>query len=422
MNLRTQFALEALHTKNFRALCRQFGISAKTGYKWKARFLSEGRSGLQDADRKPHSSPKALGEEEIFRIVRLRQEHRFWGPRKLREVYQRSWGAAPSESSFKRVLSRCALSEPRRPRMSREKGGRISTGRKATYCNEVWSVDFKGWWHDAAGRSNPLTVRDEFSRCVLCLQHLPDGKTATVRAVFEELFKRHGLPQAIRSDNGPPFASSGGLWGLSRLSAWWLSLGIELERSRPGCPQDNGAHERMHKDIAREIEALSSSRAVQSAEQRQALFDVWREEFNQRRPHEALAMKRPADVYERSARSYNGQALKMTYEGMATRRVQLRGGIKLDAVRYLISTALGGQQVGLRGVSENRFEVHYARLLLGHIDVETESFKPAEQVAQEVAQDEKTQAQQIGGGQPSDSATPRRKAARPRSAKSTPTA
>jgi hypothetical protein len=230
---------------------------------------------------------------------------------------------------------------------------------------------------------------------------LPDGKTDTVRAVFEELFKRHGLPQAMRSDNGPPFASSNGLLGLSRLSAWWLSLGIELERSRPGCPQDNGAHERMHKDIAREIEALSSSRAVQSTEQRQALFDVWREEFNQRRPHEALAMKRPADVYERSARSYNGQAPELAYDGMETRRVQQTGRIKYGAVSYSISSALGGQQVGLKGVSENRYEVHYARLLLGHLEVETESFKPVEQSVQEDTQDGGTQAPPICSTPPS---------------------
>ena len=417
MNQRTQFALQAIHTENFSALCRQFGISTKTGYKWKHRFLAEGRSGLQDSSRRPHSSPEALDEESICRIVRLRQQHRFWGPRKLREVYQRSWGNAPSESSFKRVLNRCGLSEPKRPRVNHDKGGRISSGRRAAASNEVWSVDFKGWWHDGAGRSNPLTVRDESSRYVLCLRHLPDGKSHSVQAVFEELFKKHGLPQAIRSDNGPPFACARALLGLTRLSVWWLSLGIELERSRPGCPQDNGAHERMHKDIAREIEALSSSRAVDNAAQRQALFDVWRKEFNQVRPHDALGMRRPADIYSHSPRPYNGQAPEQAYAGMETRRVTTGGTIKYSSVSYPISTALTGMQIGLKAVGADKLEVHYARLLLGHIEISTESFQPVEQhhrEPQEATQDAPQLL--VGGGQPPGSATPRQATAHPQPA------
>lgn len=412
MNQRTQFALQAIHTENFTALCRQFGISTKTGYKWKQRFLAEGRGGLQDGSRRPHSSPEALDEETIFRIVRLRQQHGFWGPRKLREVYERSWGNAPSESSFKRVLNRCALSEPRRPRIHNDKGGRISSGRRATACNEVWSVDFKGWWHDAAGRSNPLTIRDELSRYVLCLRHLPDGKTDSVQAVFEELFKKHGLPQAIRSDNGSPFACTHALLGLTKLSVWWLSLGIELERSRPGCPQDNGAHERMHKDIAREIEALSSSRAVGNAAQRQALFDVWREEFNQVRPHEALGMKRPADIYSHSLRSYNGQAPEQDYVGMEARRVTTGGTIKYGMVRYWISTALAGMHIGLKAVGTDKLEVYYAGLLLGHIEMSTESFQPVEK-SQRKQQGGSATAPQVRGGPPPGSAAPRQASAHP---------
>jgi putative transposase len=414
MNQRTQFALQAISTANFSALCRQFGISTKTGYKWKQRFLAEGRSGLLDGSRRPHSSPEALDEETIFRIVRLRQQHRFWGPRKLREVYDRSWGAAPSESSFKRVLNRCALSEPRRPRIHHEKGGRICSGRRAAACNEVWSVDFKGWWHDGAGRSNPFTIRDEFSRYVLCVRHLPDGKSSSVKAVFEELFKKHGLPQAIRSDNGAPFACTHSLLGLTRLSVWWLSLGIELERSRPGCPQDNGAHERMHKDIAREIEALASSRAMADAGQRQALFDVWREEFNQVRPHEALGMKRPADVYSRSPKAYPGQAPEQDYKGMETRRVTIGGRIKYGSVYYRISTALSGMQLGLKAVGTDRLEVYYARLLLGHMEMSTESFQPVEKGPRGGAPGDAPPL--VGAEPPPGSAKPRQASAQPQPA------
>ena len=403
MNQRTQFALRALQTDNFRSLCREFGISAKTGYKWKKNFLAEGRAGLSDASRRPQSSPKALDEEEIFRIVSLHNAHRFWGARKLRDIYERSWGSAPSESSFKRVLRRCGLSHERLKRPSKMPGVRIAHGRRASACNEVWSVDFKGWWNDGAGRSNPLTVRDEFSRFVLELRHLPNGRTETVRDIFAELFANYGMPQAIRSDNGPPFASANGLLGLSRLSAWWLALGIELERSRPGCPQDNGAHERLHKDIAREIQELSSSRAVSDPAQRQAIFDVWREEFNTQRPHEALGMKRPAEVYEKSARKWEQPEPEIEYEGMETRKVASTGKIKYGMVSYLVSTALRERYVGLKTRSDGRLEVYYAKVLLGHMDERTESFQAIEQTSEQKT--EKTGAQAARASQPSVSQT-----------------
>jgi transposase InsO family protein len=414
MNQRTQFALRALQTDNFRALCREYGISAKTGYKWKKNFLAEGKAGLCDASKRPQSSPKALGEEEIFRIVSLHNAHRFWGPRKLRDIYERSWGCAPSESSFKRVLRRCGLSHERLKRPAKVPGGRIHHGRRASECNEVWSVDFKGWWNDGAGRSNPLTVRDEFSRFVLELRHLPDGRTETVQDIFAELFANYGLPQAIRSDNGPPFASANGLLGLSRLSAWWLALGIELERSRPGCPQDNGAHERMHKDIAREIQALSSSRAVREPAQRQAIFDVWREEFNTLRPHEALGMKRPSEVYEKSTRKWEQPEPELEYEGMETRKVSSSGKIKYGMVIYPVSTALRERHVGLKTLSEGRLEVYFAKVLLGHLDERNESFqaieaaseRPPEKTNIAPAQAKEPSASQTQGGAPLGSAAP----------------
>ena len=424
MNQRTQFALRALQTDNFRSLCREFGISAKTGYKWKKNFLAEGKAGLSDASRRPQSSPNALGEEEIFRIVSLHSAHRFWGARKLRDIYERSWGSAPSESSFKRVLRRCGLSHERVKRPTKVPGGRIHHGRQAGACNEVWSVDFKGWWNDGAGRSNPLTVRDEFSRYVLELRHLPNGRTETVQDVFAELFANYGLPQAIRSDNGPPFASANGLLGLSRLSAWWLALGIELERSRPGCPQDNGAHERLHKDIAREIQALSSSRAVSDPAQRQAIFDVWREEFNTKRPHEALGMKRPAEMYEKSTRKWEQPEPELEYEGMETRKVNRSGTIKYGMISYAVSAALRERRVGLKTAKDGRLEVYYAKVLLGHIDERTESFQAIEVASEKGSEESGTKrtrathpnATQSQGESPLDSATPHQEEIPPDSA------
>jgi transposase InsO family protein len=272
MEERMEFALKALKTDNFRALCLEYGISAKTGYKWRERFLREGLAGLADLSRRPHRHAEELTEAVVCEMVRLKHAHLHWGPRKIRALYlRRHGGSGPSESSFKRVLARAGLSEPRRVR-TKAVTGRLRQGLQAQGPNDVWSVDFKGWWKDREGlRVEPLTVRDEHSRMLLDMRLLPDSRTETVRACFERLFWQYGLPKAIRSDNGAPFASAQGLLGLSRLSVWWLALGIELERNRPGCPQDNGAHERLHRDIRRELQAGRVGRD-------QAAFDLWRDE------------------------------------------------------------------------------------------------------------------------------------------------
>ena len=284
MEERIEFGLKAMRTLNFRALCQEYGISAKTGYKWQERFLREGIAGMAEQSRRPQSSPEQLAEEKVCEIVRLKLAHVAWGPRKIRELYLCRHGEAASESTFKRVLERSGLTQKRRRRRALE-SGRLSSARKGATPNEVWTVDFKGWWRSWGKRCEPLTVRDEYSRYVLELRAMHNARSETVRQSFEQLFERRGLPQVIRSDNGSPFASVHGLFGLSRLSAWWVALGIDLERGRPGHPQDNGAHERMHRDISREIEALGESD--------QAALDLWRESFNYERPHEALAMRCP---------------------------------------------------------------------------------------------------------------------------------
>ncbi len=369
MNKRTEFAMKALQSENFRALCREYGISPRVGYKWRDRFVAEGLGGMREKSRRPGRSPEQLEEEVICAMVRLKERHPAWGPRKIREVYLRGHGSAPSESSFKRVLERCGLTEQRRVRRVAQTG-RIASGRKAGAPNEVWTVDFKGWWYDREGRCEPLTVRDEYSRYVLELRAMPDAKTASVQACFERLFERHGLPAAIRSDNGSPFASTNGLLGLSRLSVWWLANGIDLERSRPGCPQDNGGHERMHRDIARELQGIEH-------EERQAAFDTWKAEINEERPHQALAMRVPAELYERSGRKWSGTPEGLDYGGMAARRVNKIGQICHEGARVFLSTALAGWEVGLRSRGEGNLEVYFAQLLLGMFEPESAAFTPA---------------------------------------------
>jgi transposase InsO family protein len=368
MNRRKEFALRALETDNFRALCREYGISARVGYKWRERFLEHGLEGMEELSRRPRSSPGGLEEETIFRMVRLKERHRHWGPRKLQKLYERQWGQAPSESSFKRVLERCGLTEKKKVRRAKT-AGRVASGRTARACNEVWTVDFKGWWHDARGRCEPLTVRDEYSRYILELRALPNARGATVRSVFEKLFERYGLPQAIRSDNGPPFASSAGLLGLSQLSVWWLANGVDLERGRPGCPQDNGAHERLHRDIARELETVAY-------EERQASFDVWRQQFNEERPHEALGMRCPAELYTARSQPWPGTPQELDYEGSMTRRVQKYGSIRFEGEPIFLSQALAQWDVGLRPRADGDLDVFFARLLLGRIEPQSAAFIP----------------------------------------------
>lgn len=378
MDERLEFVFRAMRTENFRALCQEYGISTKTGYKWRERFFQHGMTGMAEQSRRPHSHAEQLSEAETCEIIRFKQAHRYWGARKIRELYLRKYGQAASESSFKRVLARAGMTEPRRRRQRSTEGGRLWSGRQAQSPNEIWTVDFKGWWYDGQGkRCEPLTVRDEHSRYVLELRRVSDSRTATIRACFERLFERHGLPGAIRSDNGTPFAHVNGLLGLSRLSAWWVALGIDLERGRPGHPQDNGGHERLHRDVAVELESWAAE---------QEALDLWRQEFNHERPHEALAMKCPAEVYHNSSRPYKGSPEDLDYPGMDARRVNKVGSIMLGGRALFISSSLARWSVGLKQLESGRLEVWFGRLLLGWIDLSAESFQRADIRPQETGQ------------------------------------
>ena len=275
-------------------------------------------------------------------------------------------GEVASESTFKRVLERVGLTQKRRQRRRSTQAGRLSSGKRAAAPNEVWTVDFKGWWRSWGKRCEPLTVRDEHSRYILELRAMEGAGTEKVRQSFERLFERAGLPEAIRSDNGAPFASVHGVLGLSRLSAWWVALGIDLERGRPGHPRDNAAHERMHGDISREIEALGQSA--------QEAMDIWRQSFNYERPHEALLMRCPGELYRVSERKYQGTPEDLDYPQMCSRRVSSQGAIKLDGQTLFLSTALAGWSVGLKPISEQRMEVWFGRLPLGEVDLAKSGF------------------------------------------------
>lgn len=376
---RLEFVLRAIGDKMpFSQLCREYGVAPKTGYKWKERFIQRGLEGLHDLSRKPRSSPQQVSEDVACRLFLLKLKHVHWGPAKILELYRRraaldgSEAQLPSLSTVKRVLDKAGLVQHRKRRPSRT-GGRIVNRVEASAPNDVWTVDFKGWWYSSnKERVEPLTVRDAFSRYVLCAKALDDGRTGTVRRVFESLFETHGLPGAIRSDNGTPFASTSAPLGLTRLSAWWVALGIALDRIAPGRPCQNGAHERMHKDLALEVEGVVDG----DLKTHRAALETWRHEYNHERPHEALEMRTPAELYTRSEKTWEPGELELTYpEGYLRRLVGRTGSLKVHGQRISISTALGGWHVGLKPLEANKFSVWFGPLCLGQIDLDTESFQ-----------------------------------------------
>ena len=370
MNQRVEFVMRAFKEENFRALCQEYGISPKTGYKWLERFRQHGTSGLEDASRRPKGHARQVAEDIICEIVRLKKDHPAWGPKKIRALYGRRHAQVPSESTFKRILDKAGWVEHRKL-CRRESAGRLFQGRKAEKPNDIWTVDFKGWWYGAnRKRCEPLTVRDEFSRFVLEVRAVPNARTETIRDCFEKLFQRHGLPAAIRSDNGAPFASRSAVLGLSRLSVWWLVLGIDLERGRVGCPQDNPAHERFHLDLARELEGRPCSHE-------QAVLDQWREQYNQERPHEALQQRTPAELYSPSERAYQGTPEDLEYPAaMTRRRVAPCGTISWRGQWIAISQAIEGWSVGLEPSDADRWNVWFGPLQLGQLDEVSFTFHP----------------------------------------------
>jgi putative transposase len=371
---RAEFVLRALGgTERHSELCREFGISRKTGYKWKERFVADGRGGLADQSRRPRTSPEEIGEDMICRIVKLRQAHPTWGGTKLREVLARTVPASqlPSVSSFKRILDKAGLVQSRR-RVVVERSERLQAPLRAERPNQIWTIDFKGWWYTRTReRFEPLTIRDDFSRYVLCAQSLGDAKTETVQAGMSRVFERHGLPEVIRSDNGSPFANYRSPLGLSRLSAWWVALGIQLDRIEPGRPDQNGGHERMHKDLAAEVECC----AAHDLPTQQAALDVWRRTFNEERPHAALGLRVPAEVYATSPRRYDPAPIELVYPAdCLVRKVNQKGNLSVRNIQANISEALSGWEVGLQPQEAERYLVWFCGLRLGELDLSVLKF------------------------------------------------
>lgn len=360
--------------KSFTELCTEYGISTKTGYKWKERFFKDGVEGLKDKSRKPQKNPKEVPEAVVCEIIRIKKTKKNWGPKKIRLVYAENHKheKVPSRSTVERILRRSGFVQSRRKKRKFDPQ-RIQNRVVPEGPNDVWTVDFKGWWYTPEReRCEPLTVRDEYSKYILSIKILEKGDITCVKREFERIFKKYGLPKTIRSDNGTPFASSNAILGLTRLAAWWMALGIKLDRIDPGSPYQNGAHERMHLDMKKELEGKISG----SLKMHQHIFDVWRKEFNTERPHEGLDMKTPVKVYRRSISQYEEMIERIEYPaGYKSRQVNDRGCINQNGKRIFITNALCGYNVGLKWNRKESIDVWFAENLLGQIDLQTFVFE-----------------------------------------------
>lgn len=349
-------------------LCRLHGISRPTGYKWVQRHRAEGHAGLRERSRAPLSCPHRMPAEDAQWLLAERHAHPHWGPRKLLRRYRNAHARlGPSRSAVADLLRRHGLSKPpRRRRCAAARGGQ-GVG-QIQVVNAVWSIDFKGQFRTGDRRwCYPLTVMDSASRYLLGCHGETCIRGAQVQLRMRRLFQEHGLPAAIHSDNGAPFAGTG-LTGLSRLSVSWLKLGIQLHRSRPGCPQDNGAHERMH----RTLKAETTRPAAASLRAQQLRFHRFRQQYNQQRPHEALQDQTPSDIYRCSTRSYPTRMAPVHYPGhFQVRRVRSEGCIKWRGQLLFVSTALCGELIGLEEVEDGIWSLWFMTHLLGRLDLRT---------------------------------------------------
>jgi len=358
-------------------LCEQFGISRKTGYKHLSRYAASGLAGLAPRSSRPHHSPDRTAEGVEAWILAERRTHRTWGPKKLRRVLEVKHGVErpPACSTIAAMLRRHGLSVRRRrhPVSYVASNDHLS---QPTQPNHVWTVDFKGWFFLGDGqRCDPLTVCDRYSRYVLACQARPNQQYKGTLRAFRALMRHHGRPEIIRCDLGSPFASNG-LGRLSALSIWWLEQGIDVEFTRPASPQDNGSHERMHKDL--KAEATKPPSANMSAQQRR--FERWQHSYNHERPHEALGQRCPADIYHPSARRLGQTDRPVVYpRNHQVRVVSDSGHVAHQGRNHYMGEAFARKRVGLCEDPAGRVEVHFANLHLGHLayDAEGGRFTPS---------------------------------------------
>lgn len=363
VDLRIEFMKRVIGGETVAELCREYGISRKTGDKFKQRFKRLGEAGLLDQSRAPKVIPHRSPPELVALIVAERRRHPTWGPRKLKDVLEtRLNRVLPAPSTIGDILVREGLVEPRAKRT--RVAPQPTTLRPALAPNDVWCIDYKGQFR-LGDRSlcYPLTLTDQRSRFILGCEAMTAISDETARETCEEIFHRYGLPKAIRSDNGVPFASSG-LANLTKLSAYWLRLGIDLERIRPAHPEENGQHERMHRTLKFETTRPPRTNLLQQQER----FDAFVEEFNHERPHEALAMKRPAQVYKPSPRKLPPTLLEPEYpEHDDVVPISGKGAVYFRRKHVYVSTALAFQYVGLREEDDGRWLVTFMNLDLGHL-------------------------------------------------------
>jgi transposase InsO family protein len=369
MEQRARFVLEALAGRfSISELCYLYGVSRKTGYKWIERYHREGVGGLEERSRAPGQHPNATDAKIVARIEALRKKHRSWGARTLHAylVENHPGTAWPCPSTIGEILKRAGLVRKRRRRSPRTTWRPARTA--ADQPNRVWTADFKGQFRLGNGRlCYPLTVVDAFSRYLLVCRGLRGTALDPARRVFEDAFREYGLPDVIRTDNGVPFCAPGAALGLSKLSVWFLKLGIALERSRPGKPQDNGSHERMHRTLKED--AARPPRASEAAQQR--ALNRFQRIYNEERPHHALEMRTPASCYTSSRRPYPEDLPDPEYPNhYEVRRITKIGIFSWKQRQIFVTEALRGEAIGLEPVANGLWSVFFGDVLLGRFSEE----------------------------------------------------
>ena len=378
MDERMKFIARLQEGEKMSHLCAEFGISRQTGHKFLNRYRKEGVEGLKDKRRVPLRKAHLTDPKIEDTILKLKEKKSHWGAAKIREIFMRKYPdiKPPAKSTFHAIFERHGLVKKRRKRGSGFKatGTWLSTPKEP---NDLWCADFKGEFL-LSGRSPrrycyPLTISDSVSRYLLGCEALESVKTDTSFSVFERVFKEYGLPRAIRTDNGVPFSSVLGLFGLSVLSVWWLRLGIKIERIRPGHPEENGRHERIHRTIKRETTKPPGTNFLQQQEK----FEYFMREYNKERPHEGLKMKTPAEVYKTSSQEYKGLPDVEYPFHEQEKRITVRGDIVLSRNRRVfISIVLANQLVGLTEVDEGIWKVTFMDYDIGFFDEDSCKFTP----------------------------------------------
>lgn len=373
MEERLRFVARLIEGESMSAACREFGISRKTGYKIYNRYQSEGMDAFCDRSRRPVRYANQLPGPVEQLIVAAKRNKPHWGARKIRELLVRRLAGdvrIPAQSTVHAVLDRHGLvKRARQRRRMKAEGTPLTAG---LHPNDLWCADYKGEFKTGNGRyCYPLTVSDHASRAVLMIEAHESTKEINALEAFRRLFEERGLPNAIRSDNGLPFASPNGLYNLSKLSVWWLRLGIAIERIQPGKPHQNGRHERMHLTLKKE----TTRPPGQNALQQQARFDDFIREFNDERPHEALQMKVPDEVYTPSLRPYTGLP-ELSYP-FHDREVTVTacGRICMHRKKINLSTVMAGQTLGIKEVDDGIWLVSFMHYDLGYIDLEQKTLQ-----------------------------------------------